>query len=67
MHLDYFKAEIIRQKCCGSALVSMWIRIQGAKPTRIHADLDSDTDQPLPSQKIGYDIKNICTYVVNMS
>ncbi len=44
-------------QCCGSALGSMririwlffittwlWIRIQGAKPMRIHADLDPDPD-----------------------
>ncbi len=40
-------------ECCGSALISMRIRIQGAKPMRIHADPDPDTypSQTLKSQK----------------
>jgi hypothetical protein len=41
-------------QCCGSALVSMRIRIQGAKPMRIHEDLNPDPGQTLKLQKVKF-------------
>jgi hypothetical protein len=38
----HIKMPWIRNTGCGSALVSMQIRIQGAVPTRIHKDLCPD-------------------------
>jgi hypothetical protein len=44
-----FDKRIGLYRCFGSALVSIRIRIQGAKPMRINAD--PDPGQTLPSQK----------------
>jgi hypothetical protein len=43
-------------QCCGYALVSLRIRIQGAKPMIIHADTDPDQDpgQTFKSQKFKF-------------
>jgi hypothetical protein len=55
-----------KTQCCGSALVSMgiriqlfismrvWIGIQDAKPIRIHADPVPDHGQTLKEKKVGF-------------
>jgi hypothetical protein len=66
MYFMYFNIVRDNNQCCGSALVLMqiriqlfisiriWIRIQGAKPIRIHADPDLDPAQTLKSQKVKF-------------
>jgi hypothetical protein len=39
-------------QCCESAMVSMQIRIQVAKPMRIHEDANPDPGQTLKLQKV---------------
>ncbi len=43
-------AYLISNQCCGSALVSMWIRIQFL----LQCDPDADLGQTLPSQKVKF-------------
>jgi hypothetical protein len=58
--LDKLKFHTVKSVlCCVSALVSMRIRIQGAKSMRIDADPDPDPGQTLKSRKVEYYMQNI--------
>ncbi len=50
-------------RCCGSELVSMRIRIQGAKPMQLHAE--SDPSQTLKFKKIEFLYEKNCVCRVN--